>query len=55
MSRNKFILLFGTIVLLYFVLPNEGVGLLVKANMMAAAPYIMAVSYTHLHRLRKGR
>lgn len=48
MSRNKFILLFGTIVLLYFVLPNEGVGLLVKANMMAAAPYIMAFVIIYL-------
>ncbi|MCQ4637727.1 hypothetical protein NE619_13415 [Anaerovorax odorimutans] len=48
MSRNKFILLFATIIVLYFALPNEGVGLVVKANMMAVAPYIMAFVIIYL-------
>lgn len=41
MSRNKFILMMGLLVILYFVLPDNGVGLIIKANMIAVAPYIM--------------
>ena len=41
MSRNKFILLFGMILILYFLLPSKGLGMVIRANMMAVAPYIL--------------
>ena len=48
MSRNKFILLFGAFILLYFALPSDGIGSVIKANMIAVAPYIMVFVIIYL-------
>jgi len=41
MSRNKVILLIAVLVMVYMVLPNDGVYGIIKMNMIAIAPYIM--------------
>lgn len=41
MSRNKVILLIVGLVALYLLLPKTGVGGIIKANMIAIAPYVL--------------
>ena len=41
MSRNKVILLLVTVIALFFLLPNSGIGGTIKANMINIAPYVL--------------
>ena len=41
MSRNKFILLFAILVIIYLVMPSEGIYGSIKANVILALPFLM--------------
>ena len=41
MSRNKFILLFAILVIIYLVMPSEGIYGSIKANVVMALPFLM--------------
>ena len=41
MSRNKFILLFAILVIIYLVMPSEGIYGSIKANVVLALPFLM--------------
>ena len=41
MSRNKFILLFAILIIIYLVMPSEGIYGSIKANVILALPFLM--------------
>ncbi len=41
MSRNKFILLFAILVIIYLIMPSEGIYGSIKANVVLALPFLM--------------
>ena len=43
MSRNKFILLFAILVIIYLVMPSEGIYGSIKANVILALPFLTTV------------
>ena len=53
MSRNKFILLFAILVIIYLVMPSEGIYGSIKANVILALPFLMIGVIIYLFAWRK--
>ncbi|MEG0829573.1 MAG: hypothetical protein RSD88_03180 [Anaerovoracaceae bacterium] len=48
MSRNKIVLLVCALVVIYLLLPSEGAGGIIKANMLAILPYVVLLLIIYL-------
>ena len=54
MSRNKFILLFAILVIIYLVMPSEGIYGSIKANVILALPFLMIGVIIYLFTMRRA-